>query len=280
MHVSNRRMHLRCQLQTYMFNISHFVGRRKFLAIHRGKHWLNIHFSPPPPWMIHSGMITRKRNSSRIRQKSQRVCINVRTYLLLYPELTRARSLPYPSPLSPLSRSTRVRRHTRNVPKRRANKTVRNWFNEVGRCRPCARGTNNANLRGGAGRASEGGGGGVEEGRWREARERRFKGKKEEVAAIKKERAEREKEWGKQKREESREGVDEHGEPVAASARQLEAQLQPGAVTSTLQSARRLHGKASRFASDNGAMTVLLSCRLPTPEELPRYYRSRYDNTA
>lgn len=30
-------------------------------------------------------------------------------------------------------------------------------------------------------------------------------------------------------------GRKEHGEPVAASARQLEAQLQPGAVTSTLQ---------------------------------------------
>ncbi|KAL2715743.1 hypothetical protein V1478_015441 [Vespula squamosa] len=35
----------------------------------------------------------------------------------------------------------------------------------------------------------------------------------------------------------------EYGEPVAASARQLRAQLQPGAVTSTM-----LRGKPSQFA--------------------------------
>lgn len=38
--------------------------------------------------------------------------------------------------------------------------------------------------------------------------------------------------------------------------------------------AAALHGKASRFASDNGAMTVPSSCRLPTPEELPRYIKA------
>lgn len=62
------------------------------------------------------------------------------------------------------------------------------------------------------------------------------------------------------------EGRKEHGEPVAASARQLEAQLQPGAVTSTSQRAVAvLHGKASRFASDNGAATA--SSSLPFPHE-------------
>lgn len=63
----------------------------------------------------------------------------------------------------------------------------------------------------------------------RGARERRFKGKKKEVAFKKKKK--------------------EHGEPVAASIRQLGAQLQPGAVTST-----ELHGKPSQFASNNGVM--------------------------
>ena len=45
----------------------------------------------------------------------------------------------------------------------------------------------------------------------------------------------------------------EHGEPVAASIRQLGAQLQPGAVTST-----KLHGKPSQFASNNGVVTRVL----------------------
>lgn len=62
----------------------------------------------------------------------------------------------------------------------------------------------------------------------RGARERRFKGKKKEVAFKKKKKK-------------------EHGEPVAASIRQLGAQLQPGAVTS-----RELHGKPSQFTSNNG----------------------------
>lgn len=55
----------------------------------------------------------------------------------------------------------------------------------------------------------------------------------------------------------------EHGEPVAASARQLEAQLQPGAVTSTVQRARRFTEKRV----DSRAITVPRQsrprCRLP-----------------
>lgn len=54
-------------------------------------------------------------------------------------------------------------------------------------------------------------------------RERRFKGGVEGGVAFKKRK--------------------EYGEPVAASARQLRAQLQPGAVTSTM-----LRGKPSQFA--------------------------------
>lgn len=34
-------------IDIYIFGISHFVGRRKFLTRLRcGKYWLNIHFSP------------------------------------------------------------------------------------------------------------------------------------------------------------------------------------------------------------------------------------------
>lgn len=99
------------------------------------------------------------------------------------------------------------------------------------------------------------------------ARERRFKGKKEEVVdgkgKARKERG-RGREIGNEIQLEGR----EHGEPVAASARQLEAQLQPGAVTSTLQRAVAVpHGKASRFASDNGA--AIASSRLPYPLRIP-----------
>lgn len=64
---------------------------------------------------------------------------------------------------------------------------------------------------------------------------------------MEKKRAERtRKREGEREREIQMEGRKEHGEPVAASARQLEAQLQPGAVTSTLQRAVAvLRGKAS-----------------------------------
>lgn len=86
-----------------MFNISHFVGRRKFLRDTPWKTFAAKH-SLFPTTAVNDSLgddYTRKRNSSRIRRKSRRVCINARTYLLLYPELTRARSLPFPPP-SPL----------------------------------------------------------------------------------------------------------------------------------------------------------------------------------
>lgn len=58
---------------------------------------------------------------------------------------------------------------------------------------------------------------------------------------------------GKRRRWPLKKTTKEHGEPVAASIRQLGAQLQPGAVTST-----ELHGKPSQFASNNGVIPRVL----------------------
>lgn len=59
---------------------------------------------------------------------------------------------------------------------------------------------------------------------------RRWPIKKERAAGANEKRREQER-WGRRRKE--------HGEPVAASARQLEAQLQPGAVTSTRGASRK-----------------------------------------
>lgn len=61
---------------------------------------------------------------------------------------------------------------------------------------------------------------------------------------------------GKRRRWPLKKTTKEHGEPVAASIRQLGAQLQPGAVTST-----ELHGKPSQFASNNGVIPRVLFIR-------------------
>lgn len=65
---------------------------------------------------------------------------------------------------------------TRNVPKRRANETVRNWFNEVGRSRWCARDEQYEFLK--RGRTNERG----RKRRWQRQKSRRRKRRKETTA--------------------------------------------------------------------------------------------------
>lgn len=129
-------------------------------------------------------------------------------------------------------------------------------------------------------------GGGAES---RGARERRFKGKKEEAAEGKGTRARGERgREGDRERERStnmvgKEGAWRTGRSLRSSAGNSAATA--GAVTSTLRRAvAALHGKASRFASDNGAPrqrppdcrrrhpSNRLSARIPTPTlgKLPR----------
>lgn len=177
---------------------------------------------------------------------------------------------------------------TRNVPKRRANETVRNWFNEVGRSRRCAR-DEQCELQK-RGRTSERG---SKRRRWKKqksrrrreettakaesrgARERRFKGKKEEAADGKGTRQENEEEKRREERERAREIQLEGRKEPWRTGRSLRSSAGSSAATGRgdLDVATRGGGASRKSESIREPITVprqrlvlvALSARIPTP---------------
>lgn len=231
-----------------IFSILHFVDRRKFLAIRCGKHWLNIHFSLTASKWFTRGWLSRERLD--IRGTGMVIIL----YLSLHPRINARLLFSLAPPRHVVRRAFAVTRGTCQRDARTKRFGTGSTKSAVARARrtmrTCEEGQDERVREGVREKEKE---------RWRRgARERRFKGKKEEVAAIKKERAEKEGE-----RELEEQGG---GGRAWRTGRNLRSSAGSSALSYSRarwsrrynreRAAAALHGKASRFASDNGAMTV------------------------